>query len=73
MVRGAKDRSHPPLGDPARMAASIIASAGEQPAPLRLVLGSDAYKFVTTALRERLAQIEPQQVAAAATDWSGPQ
>ncbi|MCY1143274.1 SDR family oxidoreductase [Actinoplanes sp. Pm04-4] len=73
MVRGAKDRGHPSLGDPARMAASIIASADQQPAPLRLVLGSDAYKFVTTALRERLAQIEPQQLAAAATDWSGPQ
>ncbi|XVU28700.1 SDR family oxidoreductase [Actinoplanes sp. CA-054009] len=70
MVRGAKDRSRPPLGDPVRMAARIIESAGQSPAPLRLVLGSDAYRFVTTALRERLAQIEPQEALAASTDWA---
>ncbi|BBH69977.1 short-chain dehydrogenase/reductase [Actinoplanes sp. OR16] len=69
MVRGAKDRSRPPLGDPAKMAARIIDSADQSPAPMRLVLGSDAYKFVTAALRERLAQIEPQQAVAASTDW----
>ncbi|MEV4346314.1 SDR family oxidoreductase [Actinoplanes sp. NPDC049596] len=68
MVRGAKDRSRPPLGDPAKMAARIIDSADQSPAPLRLVLGSDAYRFVTTALRERLAQIEPQEALAASTD-----
>jgi NAD(P)-dependent dehydrogenase (short-subunit alcohol dehydrogenase family) len=73
MVRGAKDRSRPPLGDPAKMAARIIDSADQHPAPMRLVLGSDAYKFVTAALRERLAQIEPQQAAAASTDWSDAQ
>ncbi|MBT0774232.1 SDR family oxidoreductase [Kineosporia sp. J2-2] len=71
MVRGAKDRSRPPLGDPAKMAARIIDSAAQEPAPLRVVLGSDAYRFVTTALRERLAQIEPQQDLAASTDWTG--
>ncbi|WP_250033710.1 SDR family oxidoreductase [Paractinoplanes maris] len=71
MVRGAKDRSRPPLGDPAKMAARIIESADQHPAPMRLVLGSDAYKFVTAALRERLAEIEPQQAAAASTDWAG--
>ncbi len=70
MVRGAKDRSRPPLGDPAKMAARIIDSAAQEPAPLRLVLGSDAYRFVTGALRERLAQIEPQETLAASTDWS---
>ncbi|MGK5682918.1 SDR family oxidoreductase [Actinoplanes sp. URMC 104] len=73
MVRGAKDRSRPPLGDPAKMAARIIESAGQEPAPLRLVLGSDAYGFVTAALRERLAQIEPQRAVAASTDWADPQ
>ncbi|GAA0462584.1 short-chain dehydrogenase/reductase [Paractinoplanes deccanensis] len=73
MVRGAKDRSRPPLGDPAKMAARIIESADQSPAPLRLVLGSDAYRFVTTALRERLAQIEPQEALAASTDWTGEQ
>jgi NAD(P)-dependent dehydrogenase (short-subunit alcohol dehydrogenase family) len=70
MVRGAKDRSRPPLGDPAKMAARIIDSADQEPAPLRLVLGSDAYTMVTTALRERLAQIEPQEAVASSTDWS---
>ncbi|WP_127501976.1 SDR family oxidoreductase [Actinoplanes solisilvae] len=69
MVRGAKDRSRPPLGDPAKMASRIIAGAAEEPAPPRLVLGSDSYRFVTAALRERLAQVEPQESAAAATDW----
>ena len=73
MVRGAKDRSRPPLGDPAKMATLIIDSAGQEPAPLRLVLGSDAYRFVTAALRERLAQIEPQEAAAATTDWADPE
>ncbi|WP_306211705.1 SDR family oxidoreductase [Actinoplanes sp. RD1] len=68
MVRGARDRSRPPLGDPAKMAAGIIASADVEPAPMRLVLGSDSYGFLTAALRERLAQIEPQQASAASTD-----
>ncbi|XVV08573.1 SDR family oxidoreductase [Actinoplanes sp. CA-131856] len=73
MVRGAKDRTRPPLGDPAKMAARIIDSADQSPAPLRLVLGSDAYKFVTSALRDRLAQIEPQEALAASTDWTDEQ
>ncbi|GAA2598818.1 SDR family oxidoreductase [Winogradskya consettensis] len=68
MVRGAKDRCRTPLGDPAKMAAAIVDSAEREPAPLRLVLGSDSYRFVTGALRERLAQIEPQEAGAAATD-----
>jgi len=68
LVRGAKDRSRPPLGDPAKMAARIIESAAQEPAPLRLVLGSDSYRFVTTALRERLAEITPQEALAASTD-----
>ncbi|WP_406148652.1 SDR family oxidoreductase [Streptomyces sp. NBC_01012] len=54
-------------GDPAKVAARIIGSADEQPAPLRLVLGSDSYDAVTAALRERLAQVEPQKAAAART------
>ncbi|MBM2614076.1 SDR family oxidoreductase [Actinoplanes sp. LDG1-06] len=73
MVRGAQDRSRPSLGDPVKMAERIVAAADEEPAPLRLVLGSDAYRFITTALRERLAQVEPQERTAAATDWVGPQ
>lgn len=70
MTRGAGDRSRPSLGDPAKMAARIIESTAQTPAPLRLVLGSDSYRFITTALRERLAQIEPQADAAASTDFA---
>lgn len=70
MVRGV-DSTRPPIGDPARMAALIIASADQEPAPLRLVLGSDSYRFITAALAERLAQIEPQQAQAESTDEAG--
>jgi NAD(P)-dependent dehydrogenase (short-subunit alcohol dehydrogenase family) len=56
-------------GDPARMAAAIIASAATDPAPSRLVLGSDAYGIIRQSLADRLAVIEPQQQSAAATDF----
>jgi hypothetical protein len=52
------------------MAARIIASADMEPAPLRLVLGSDAYRFVTAALSNRLAEVEAQADTAPATDWA---
>ena len=68
LVRVFKQGPVPLRGDPAKMAARIIDSAAQQPAPLRLVLGSDSYQAVTAALRNRLAQIEPQQATAAATD-----
>ncbi|MFF7758216.1 SDR family oxidoreductase [Streptomyces griseorubiginosus] len=71
MTRAAGDRSRPSLGDPAKMAARIIESTTRTPAPLRLVLGSDSHRFITTALRERLADIEPQARTAASTDWTG--
>ncbi|SNT32868.1 hypothetical protein SAMN05216276_103491 [Streptosporangium subroseum] len=67
-VRQFKDAAVPLLGDPAKIAARIIDGAERQPAPLRLVLGSDSYEAVTTALRDRLAQVEPQQAVAAQTD-----
>ena len=58
-----------PPGDPAKMAAAIIASADTEPAPSRLVLGSDAYGIIRQALTDRLAVIEPQRATAAATDF----
>ena len=67
-VRQFKQGPVPLRGDPAKIAARIIDSTDQQPAPLRLVLGSDSYQAVTGALRNRLAQIEPQQAAAAQTD-----
>ncbi|MFZ4176939.1 Rossmann-fold NAD(P)-binding domain-containing protein [Streptomyces tunisiensis] len=66
-VRSVKD-APPSPGGPAKMGAAIIASAGQRPAPLRLVLGSDAYTFVRDALADRLADVEAQKESVAATD-----
>ncbi len=52
-------------GDPAKMAAAIIDSASLDPAPLRLLLGSDAYE---RSLATRLAALEAQKDLAASTD-----
>jgi NAD(P)-dependent dehydrogenase (short-subunit alcohol dehydrogenase family) len=68
MTRGARDRSRPPIGDPAKMAARMIDSVDITPAPMRLVLGSDSYRFIHAALTERLAELEAQHEAAAGTD-----
>jgi len=62
------DRAHLPSGDPSKMAAAIIESANQSPAPKRLVLGSDAYGFIQNALTERLAAVEAQKHLAASTD-----
>jgi NAD(P)-dependent dehydrogenase (short-subunit alcohol dehydrogenase family) len=47
---------------------AIIAAAEDANAPLRLTLGSTAHTSVTTALRSRLAMLEPQAASAAALD-----
>ncbi len=70
MTRGAGDRGRPSLGDPAKMAARIIDSAAQSPAPLRLVLGSDSQRFIQAALEERLAAVRAQAQAARQTDWT---
>lgn len=72
LVRGARDRSRPPLGDPAAMAARIIDSVDVEPAPLRLVLGSDAYQALSTSLSARLADVESQALSAPDTDVTAP-
>jgi NAD(P)-dependent dehydrogenase (short-subunit alcohol dehydrogenase family) len=59
-----------PIGDPAKMAALIIAAADQDPAPKRLVLGSDSYKFIHQALSERLAALEAQKDLAMSTDFA---
>jgi NAD(P)-dependent dehydrogenase (short-subunit alcohol dehydrogenase family) len=69
MVRALRELPQPPIGDPAKMAAIIIASFSQTPAPLRLVLGSDAYGFIHTALSERLAALEAQRDVALSTDF----
>ncbi|WP_030668596.1 SDR family oxidoreductase [Streptomyces cellulosae] len=61
----------PPLpapGDPAKIAAAIIASTDLESAPKRLTLGSDAYELATTALRDRLTALEAQRDLAYSTD-----
>jgi len=56
-------------GDPARMAARIIESADLSPAPLRMVLGSQALQSTLETLRSRLADFETQTERAASTDF----
>ena len=56
-------------GDPARMAACIIESVDVEPAPLRLVLGSQALESTLTTLRKRIAGFEAQTELAASTDF----
>ena len=56
-------------GDPARMAARIIESFNVQPAPLRLVLGSQALESTIATLRKRIAGFETQTQLAASTDF----
>ncbi|MEU3985795.1 SDR family oxidoreductase [Streptomyces sp. NPDC026672] len=67
-VRGLTDDSAPSPGDPELVAAAIITTAGTHPAPLRVILGSDSYHHVVTALRKRLAGVEPQEPHASTTD-----
>lgn len=56
-------------GDPTRMAARIIESVETEPAPLRLVLGSQALASTLSALRTRIADFETQTELAASTDF----
>jgi hypothetical protein len=56
-------------GDLARMAARMIESVDVEPAPLRMVLGSQALDSTLTTLRRRIADFEAQTVVAASTDF----
>jgi len=56
-------------GDPARMAAAIIASADQQPAPLRIILGSQALQTTIGVLKDRIAGFEAQADLASSTDF----
>jgi len=57
------------VGDPARMAARIIESVDVEPAPLRLVLGSQALDSSIATLQNRIAGFEAQRELAASTDF----
>ena len=56
-------------GDPTRMATRIIESVDTAPAPLRLVLGSQALRATIDALRSRIDGFETQTELAASTDF----
>lgn len=56
-------------GDPARMAARIIESVDIEPAPVRMVLGSQALENTIATLRKRIAGFEAQTELAASTDF----
>lgn len=56
-------------GDPERMAARIIESVEVTPAPLRLVLGSQALSTTIDVLQKRLADFQTQKNLAASTDF----
>ncbi|BBY29385.1 SDR family oxidoreductase [Mycolicibacterium sediminis] len=51
-----------------RTAAAMIRAGHSADPPRRLVLGSDAWRLVTDALRGRLAELEPQRDNAATAD-----
>ena len=55
-------------GDPAKMAARIIESVDVTPAPMRMVLGSQALKATIERLEERVADYKTQTELAASTD-----
>lgn len=56
-------------GDPAKMAARIIDSVDMEPAPLRMVLGSQALESTLAVLRERITNFEAQKELASSTDF----
>lgn len=62
--------SYTPIGDPEKMVHEMIASVDVSPAPLRLALGSDAYRLMHEALAKRLELLEAQKDIAVSTDAS---
>lgn len=57
-------------GDPVKMVRRIIESVDKKPAPLRIVLGSQALSATIIRLKERIADYETQTELAASTDFS---
>lgn len=68
MVRGLSASTRPSPGDPVKVAAAIIAAAETEPAPLRVVLGSDSFQYVHQALADRLDAVSKQRDSARAVD-----
>ncbi|MDO4541364.1 MAG: SDR family oxidoreductase [Bacillota bacterium] len=57
-------------GDPVRMAQRIIESVEQEPAPLRMVLGSQALQATIGRLQERIEDYRTQGAIAASVDFS---
>lgn len=57
-------------GDPALIAAAIIDSVDVTPAPLRILLGSQALDITVATLEKRVAGFLAQKALAASTDYS---
>lgn len=57
-------------GNPSKMAERIIESADKNPAPLRIVLGSQALAATLERLKARVADYETQTELAASTDYA---
>lgn len=68
MTRGIRNPALPSVSDPEKVAAMIIASVDQEPAPLRVITGSDSQRYIRDALRRRLADVEAQEQSAAQTD-----
>ncbi len=62
------DTTRPSPGDPAKMVEVMIASVGQEPAPRRIALGSDAYQVMHAQMSVRLAALEAQRELACSTD-----
>ena len=56
-------------GDPVKMASRIIESVDKNPAPLRMVLGSQALRATIERLETRIADYKTQTELAASTDF----
>jgi NAD(P)-dependent dehydrogenase (short-subunit alcohol dehydrogenase family) len=67
-----EDGTSVPIGDPAKMAAAMIESVDQTPAPRRLALGSDAYSVMHLQLSSRLKDLELQRELAFSTDAAQP-
>jgi len=57
------------LGDPDRAAKAILAVANQDAPPLRLPLGSDAYRYLKVAYESNLAELERTKELTLSTDF----
>jgi NAD(P)-dependent dehydrogenase (short-subunit alcohol dehydrogenase family) len=57
-------------GDPDRAAAAIVAVASQESPPLRLPLGSDAYRYLKLGYESNLAELERTKAVTVSTDFA---